>query len=599
MARMGHKLSVIKASTIPEHLLFVDTETTPGQLIDGRQYHDLKLGVAIFLRYRRDGKAHQRRVYRFKTIEEFWGIVHKHVLGKTVLHLISHNAVFDFTVLEHMTNLESSGYDCKFVYDGGMRFISKWRKDKKTIVILNNANWFAGTLARWGKELNLPKLEMPKGLESEEKWFTYCERDAEILYQLFLWYAGYLLNNDLGKWKYTIASGALTAYRHRFMAHPIYIPDESADSDIARDSYHGGRTECFRIGTFTNGPFYKLDINSMYPYVMRNYQYPTCFEGRYENVPLGKLAYTLEKNCVIATVDLETSIPYFCHTIDGRNVYPIGCFTTALTTEELKLAISMDWVKKVREAVVYRARDIFTDYVDFFFRQKIEAGETSKPLLRAFAKLYLNALYGKFGQRGFVDLDAGYDETSCYRVSHGLNLRTGERFTLKQIGHKVLYSERSGESYNAFAAVASHVTANARMSLYDSILECNRKNVFYCDTDSIICTQLGYNNIKPRLDEQRLGAWKLEGVSDTLAILAPKHYQFGGKWTIKGIRKDAEKLSPGQYKQEIWPGYNTILNSGLERYFNYYQTKTLSPSIISGTVDALGYIHPFNLRKDV
>ncbi len=39
------------------------------------------------------------------------------------------------------------------------------------------------------------------------------------------------------------------------------------------DSYRGGRNECFFIGE-AHGEFYKLDVNSMYPYVMATHYYP-------------------------------------------------------------------------------------------------------------------------------------------------------------------------------------------------------------------------------------------------------------------------------------------------------------------------------------
>lgn len=595
--RTEHLLSQIKASTIPEHIIFVDTETTQTATIEGKVYHNLRLGVAIYVHYRRDGKANQKETYRFKTAKEFWSIVNARCYKKTVLYLVSHNAVFDFVVLEHMGNLARLGFECQFVYEGGMRFISKWRQGKRTIMVLDNANWFAGKLARWGDELNLPKLTMPKNLAGDALWFTYCERDTEILYQLFMWYVRFLQDNDLGKWKFTIASSAMNAYRHRFMFHPIYIPDEAADSDIARESYHGGRTECFRVGEFTNSPYYKLDINSMYPFVMREHLYPTCFEGRYTDVSISKLDHTLRKNCVIAKVKLNTNEPYFCYRINNRNVYPVGEFTTTLTTEELRLALSRGWIVNILEAVVYRARHVFREYVDFFFALKQQAGKESKRLLRAFAKLYLNSLYGKFGQRGFVDTEIGKDSEECFRVSHGYNVDTGARFTLRQIGHTVLYSEKGGESYNSFCAVASHVTGAARVLLYKAILTAKRKNVFYCDTDSIICNAAGYHHLLDSIDDNTIGAWKVEGVSNEIAIVAPKHYLFDGKWTMKGVRKTAQQIGPNQYKQEIWPGYNVILKSGEEKFFNYQQTKTLSPSIISGQVDVAGFVRPFRLGK--
>jgi len=578
---------------MPEHMLFVDTETTAVPGDKGKTYQELMLGVAICARFRRDGKKDYKSTERFTTVAEFWDIVQTRYVSKTVLYLISHNAVFDFTVLRHMEYLTKMGYKCGFVYDGGMTFISKWRSEKHTIMILNNANWFKGTLAKWGKELDLPKLVMPKGVDSEKKWFIYCERDTEILYQLFVWYTQFLSTNDLGSWKYTIASSAFTSYRHRFMCHPIYIPDESEDSDISRESYHGGRTECFRIGVYNDGPYYKLDINSMYPYVMRNSEYPNCYESRHTNPDTLKTRRTSETHCIIADCTITPSLPYFVYRRDNRNIYPIGQFRTVLTTEEYQLAYDNGWVKECHDVCVYRKRPLFTEYVDFFYGVKQQAGTEDRPLIRAFAKLYLNSLYGKFGQRGFVDRVLGDDSTATIRVSHGYNIRTGTRFTIRQVGQQVLYSEKGGESYNAFCAIASHVTANARLLLYDTIQRMGRDNCYYCDTDSVICNSEGLQRIKGLLDNGKLGYWKVEGMSKSVTITAPKHYTFGQKTVVKGIRKNAQKLGTHTYRQEVWPGFNSILKQGQEKYYTVYQIKTLSPIIKSGVVQTDGQVTPF------
>lgn len=593
MSRKAHTLSRLHRCVMPEHLLFVDTETTAVRGEKGKTYQQLMLGVAIFGRFRRDDGKNVKVLTRFKTIEQFWSIVEKRILPKTVLYLISHNAVFDFTVLKHMKNLTRLGYKCGFVYDGSMTFISKWRSENHTIMILNNANWFKGALSKWGKELNLPKLTMPQNVDSEEKWFIYCERDTEILYQLFVWYKHFLESNDLGSWKYTIASSAFTSFRHRFMPHPIYVPDEEEDSRLARESYHGGRTECFRIGDYNNGPYYKLDINSMYPFVMRNNEYPTCLEFKHTNPDMVKVRRTTETKCILADCTIDTTLPYFVHRQNNRNVYPIGQFRTVICTEEYQLAYDNGWIKKVHDVCVYRKRPIFTEYVDFFYRVKQSAGTDGKPLIRAFAKLYLNSLYGKFGQRGFVDKVLGDDSTNTIRVSHGYNIKTQERFTIRQVGHQVLYSTKGGESYNAFCAIASHVTANARLLLYDSILRVGREHCYYCDTDSIITNSVGLERMSGMLDDSKLGYWKVEGISHNITITAPKHYTFGSKIIVKGIRKNAEKLGSYTYRQEVWPGFNSILKSGQESYYTVYQVKTLSPSIKSGLVQPDGTVTPF------
>ncbi len=591
----GHELKPLSRSIVPRNMIFVDTETTKETRTNGKTYHKLRLGVGIYSRLRTDRHPNYKEVYRFETPEEFWSWVISKQLKKTVLYVISHNVVFDFTVLKHITILTKAGYSCIFTYEGGVRYIGKWRKESHTIMILDNSNWFAGTVAKWGKELDLPKLTMPKGVDGKEKWFVYCERDCEILYELSKWYIAFLRDNRLGSWKYTIASSAFTAFRHRFMPHPIYIPGTCEENAIARASYHGGRTECFQVGTYDQGPYYKLDINSMYPYVMRKESYPTCYQDSFTNPNMDKVRKTLDNYCLIADVTLTTPYPYFCYRKEDRNIYPIGTFRTTLSTEELILAFDNKWIQTVHQCAVYRKRRIFHEYVDFFLPIKINASREGKPLLRSLAKLYLNSLYGKFGQKGYVDYIIGQDTKNTLQVSHGYNLQSRERFTIRQMGRDVLYSERSGEGYNSFSAIASHVTANARMYLYSLILVITRQDCFYCDTDSIIVNERGMKRIASLLDNTRLGYLKVEGTSDVINIVAPKHYLFDNHWTVKGIRKDAVKLSENTYRQEIWPGLNTILKTGEEAYFNYYQEKTLSPTIISGQVSGDGTIAPFLL----
>lgn len=591
--RPAHELKPLTRCVIPEHLIFVDTETTQTPLIDGKIYHELLLGVCIYHRHRRDGNKHKKDTYRFRDAQDFWDYAISKRCNKTVMYIISHNAVFDFTVLQHIHYLSEYGYTCKFVYEGGVTFISKWRGKNHTIIILDNSNWFKGKLARWGDELDLPKFKMPDTSEGIERMFLYCERDTEILYWLFLWYIKFIRDNDLGTWKYTIASNAFASYRHRFMGHRIYIPSDESEAKLARESYHGGRTECFQIGCFNDGPYYKLDINSMYPYVMRNYEYPTCFEKLVYRPRLQAVHKSLTSKGLICRTLVNATIPFFVYRHNDRNVYPVGTFETVLTTRELMIAFDLGMVIDILDCAVYRKRYIFKEYVDFFYRIKQQASENGKKLLKAFAKLYLNSLYGKFGQRGFIDKVIGENQNFNMRVSSGYNVRTGERFTLRQLGTQIIYSSKGDESYNSFCAIASHVTANARLMLYNLIIKAGRENCYYSDTDSIIVNRLGYERLKHLLDNYELGKLKVEGIANKVIIEAAKHYQFGDKTVLKGIRPSAEQITENSYKQEIWPGLNSILRTGKERYYNYWQIKTLNPTIYSGNVQSDGTIKPF------
>ncbi len=590
--RKQHLLPIAESNTMPRYMIFVDTETTQQSTELTISYQNLRLGVGIAWEYRPGRKNKRRQLFRFRKAQEFWKWVEGYCFEGTVLYIMAHNAVFDMTVLQHITWLSKMGYKCKFVFDNAMTFIASWQIEDHTIYVLNTANWFHGSVDRWGQELGLAKLEMPDVSASDEEWFVYCERDTEILQELVKWYIQFLTDNDLGSWKYTIASQAFTAYRHRFMRHRITIPANDSETALARQAYKGGRTEVFKVGAYNDGPYFKIDVNSMYPYVMANHQYPVRLQSVGNELSQQQATYLKGRYGIIADCTICTPIPFFPETSTGRNIYPIGSFRTTLTTNEFYLAFDNGWIQQVHSYALYGMRPIFREYVKFFYGLKVKCTEQGKRLQRTFTKLYLNSLYGKFGQRGYIDEVIGEVAIPGLGVWYAIDATTGTHYMYRQVGNTLMRSAKEGESYNAFCAIAAHVTANARLVLYNAVLRAGRDHCFYSDTDSIILDAAGYMRLHDDLDDTRLGAWALEGKSDTIEIVAPKHYRFDGKWTMKGVRKTAEKLADGVYSQEQWPGFSTILKSGQERYFNKTITKTLSPEIKTGRVMADGTVLP-------
>lgn len=588
----AHILSKAESDAVPSYMVFVDTETHQNPGDENRVYQDLRLGVAIFWYYRKGRKNTKIETFRFTDAQLFWEFVMLHSIKGTELCIFAHNAVFDMTVLQHIKWLDFFGYKCSFIFDNAMTFIAEWKTDDHTIKILNTANWFQGSVARWGNELGLAKLEMPDIDASEEEWFIYCERDTMVIKELVAWYIQFLGDNDLGAWRYTIASQAFTAFRHRFMVNRIAIPDNPTETELAREAYHGGRTECFKQGHYADGPYYKIDVNSMYPFVMRSHAYPTRLVRVGTELKVEQAEYIKGKYGLIADCTLCTPIPFFVDTATGRNVYPVGTFRTVLTTEEFYRALDNRWIQEVHRYAMYSMRDIFKPYIDFFYSLKVKCTVEGNRLQRAFTKLYLNSLYGKFGQRGYHDEEMGRVATPGLGVWFAIDAKTRETYMYRLVGHSLIRSWKEGESWNSFCAIAAHVTANARLVLYDALLRAGREHCYYCDTDSLIVDPTGYVRLQNEMDDTRLGAWALEGISDEIIILAPKHYWFDGKWTRKGIRKDAIENPENVFTQEVWPGFNTIVKTGIERYFNYPITKTVSPTIETGRVMANGDILP-------
>ena len=160
--------------------------------------------------------------------DTFWDTLEKVGDGREVWAL-AHNLVYDLWTLGGVRALEERQYEVVGFYAVGSTTIIYTKSSRHKVVWVDTLNLFAGALADWGKTIGLPKLEVDTQTEDTALLSRYCKRDVEILVRLWEVWERFLDTHDLGRTAKTIGSQALTAYRHRFMRHPIYIhADEKA-----------------------------------------------------------------------------------------------------------------------------------------------------------------------------------------------------------------------------------------------------------------------------------------------------------------------------------------------------------------------------------
>ena len=394
---------------------------------------------------------------------------------------------------------------------------------------------------------------MPKVKEDDETWAVYCRRDVEIMRLAWLARIKFLKDNRLGTFKLTLASQAMATYRYRFMTDRIHITHYDWQVKLERESYRGGRVEPFFVGKVEDVPLYKLDVNSMYPYVMWKYEYPTNIYKYQRNVNLYDLRVILRSKLATARVLVDVGEPVFPVRMDNRNVYPIGRFETVLTTPELEYALETSQLLEVRELITYDKARLFKSYVDFFYRLRLAAAARGDMVAKLMYKGLLNTAYGKWGQQGYTERVIGTCDPDDFHVEHGMIVDDGREYTHTFLGGTVTETMRDGESYNSFVAIASHVTAHARMYLWRLFQLAGRENVYYCDTDSLFVNAIGNYNLHSLCHDTQLGSLKVEGVSSDVTLNAPKDYVWDGKATLKGISQSAIKVRSYEYVMELWP----------------------------------------------
>ena len=594
--RPSHILKKIKTNTLPSRLVFFDTETKSTKLSDNESLQKLWFGYACYVR-RLKGTDYSKPTWiRFTTQKAFWEWLIEISKGRTRVYVFAHNQSFDFTVMRGFSNLRRRGYKLRKAVIESPPTILTFKRDGRTLSFIDTLNYFRMSLKELGKAFGIDKLEMPEKDRSIVDWNTYCKRDVEILVKAILYYIQIVKDWKLGGFQYTIAAQGFAAFRHRFMDTQILIDDNEKALKLSRATYFGGRTECYHIGKL-NGDMHLVDINSQYPFVMHNNLYPTKLLSVWNDVTLDEVDNLINKYSISCEAVIDTNEPIYPYVFNKRLVFPVGKFTTFLSTPEIIEAKARGHLVKINQAAIYNQSNIFKSYVDFFYRKRLEYIAEGNYAMAFLCKIILNSLYGKFGQSGYKYEETDTDCEDIIKTWDELDYETGKIYKYRQFAGIMQTQTRDAEAYNSFPAISAHVTAYARIYLYHLIETAKPHNVYYCDTDSLLINSEGLQLLTDYINEKELGALKVERHITYANIRAPKDYIFGDVEKIKGIRKNAEQIDVSTFKQSVFPGFKGMIQRGnLNDYIIKTVNKTLTRIYQKGTVSKDGGITPYQIE---
>jgi hypothetical protein len=578
---------------MPRHMIFFDTETWQNETEEGNIEQSLRLGWACY--YRKSYGRHSETVrwIYFVHPDDFWQFVSEHSEPKNRLWCIARNVAFDFTILKGWTFLRRLGYKLKFFHNKGTCNIISVRNKTKTIVLLDSMNWFRESLAKTGERIGIPKLTIDFKTCTTQQLKTYCRRDVEIEFENFKIFIRFLEHNHIARLCYTAGSTAMAAFLLNHYTSKIYIHNNKQAIKMERDSYKGGRVECFYLGDMKNGSYYMVDVNSLYPYVMCNNRYPIKYKKLSHKLTKTTLAKSLKVNAITGQVLIETEVPVY-GIRRGRLVFPIGRYWTTLTTPELKYAFEHNHIKDVGDCVIYEQDNIFESYVTKFYKLRNHYKSIDNKEYAEFCKYMMNKLYGKFGQKGEEWEKIGDCPSEPDREELVFNMGGRRVSKLRYLLGQLFLMTGVGECFDSFPAIAAHVTGYARMYLWSLMQKAGWGNYYYCDTDSLIINEVGLFRLKPKLHELKLGYLKIEKSASCMTLRGLKDYTFADKHVIKGVRKNAKELSHGVYEQEKWPSFRGLLRSGHpEKYIVETVTKHLTRQYTKGNVTPSGVVLPF------
>lgn len=382
------------------------------------------------------------------------------------------------------------------------------------------------------------KYDFSKGVQFSEELVEYLEYDCKGLYEVIEKYREWPLIKKAGA-SPTMAGQALRVFR-TFLKDSLPGLTDTQDTFI-RKCYFGGRTEIFKPLYLPDNPESAEDlkcgdINSLYPHVMRNNDFPIAVKKKVKEIVPGEMGFYHVKVHVPEDMyipPLGTYVTFSKKKFDKKlnkeievskvkkYVFPVGTFDGHWSSVELEYAKSLG--VKILEVykgyTMFNGGSIFKDYIDTLYDMRLESIAKKDGVGNIICKLLMNSLYGRFG------LFKEKEEIAFEKFEEGERFHS--EIQTKNGPVRLISKDKKLNTSYSNVGIASWVTSLARVLMHKYYIK-HESNLYYTDTDSIFIL----DNIE---SSSELGKLKEEYRRDWGCFLLPKTYIVGGKEKIFNV----------------------------------------------------------------
>lgn len=313
---------------------------------------------------------------------------------------------------------------------------------------------------------------------------------------------------------WTIAASAMRAWRYTLPRTWGFWRQTDEVEGFTRRCYYGGLV--FLTGTQPRRDALAVDVNSMYPFVMRTF-----------GVPTGSAAHVVKRDPrfpgfyrVIARIAEDA--PFTCiprRDPKGALSWPTGEFETWVCSVDIDLGLELGYEFEIIEGYEFdKIEHLYNPFVTTCERLRLEYKGTA---VEAAAKIFQNGLYGKFGTKPLSTAYVQSADDLSDEYTPSMDESTGE--FIEGLYEKI---ERLDAPY-IMPHWAAWITAQARAYLVRMCRAIGFAHVYYGDTDSITADRAAVEAAIARGEIEigaRYGQLKIEHEYALFMAGAPKLY---------------------------------------------------------------------------
>ena len=472
--------------------------------------------------------------------------------------VVAHNLAYDLRISQAFTWLPRLGWQLDRIRPDGEQTFARWRNGRRTITCIDSMAWFPVGLDRIADDVGMVKPRLPGNHAPTSVWLDRCRADVAILREAWRRVLQWLRDEDLGVWQPTGAGQAWSAWRHRHLTDKVLVGDDPEIREMERGALWCGRSEAWKHGRATGGPFTDWDVEAAYLRIMRDCEVPVRPLARIVGPDDRDLRRWRDVACVLARVDVTTDRPVVPARGPHGSYWPTGTFTTTVWDPELDLLDSVDAKYRVTECVVYTRRPALASFARWLWPLATGTDDSVDPVVRRVAKHWSRAIVGRFGVRYHAWQPYGDAiEPGCELVPF-TDLATGERTRLLTVGTSCLIETGQIEGDNAVPSVLGWIMSETRRRLWVTMLDAGLDHVLHVDTDGLLVDAQGSANL---IAAGKAGL-RIKGEYRAVEVIAPRQVVYGGTLRAPGVPRRSRRESARVWTGQTWSRLSTELATG-------------------------------------
>lgn len=537
---------------MPRRLICFDTESVRDRQL-GSEEHNFRLGVASFDTL--DAQIRSERPTQWLETEsasELWSWIASKTNRNHRTVAFAHNLSFDLRLSQALRYLPKLGFDVQGI---GLNSYSCWvrlRRDRNTLWLCDSLSFLPAALERIAPMVALDKPPLPEDDDTSAVWLARCRADVEVTRAAVLRVLGFLRAENLGDFRLTGAAMASAGYRHRFMPQKTLLVHDNAELlAIERESAYAGRAEVWRHGD-TNETVYEYDFQYAYARLAQELELPYRFECEHSPLEGERFDNVAEHQAILSRCIVTTEIPVVATVYDNHIVWPIGRFGVYLWDNEARLAKEAGADVLVERCWLYARDPILKSWADWIIEKLDAPTDAIDPVARLMLKDWSRALIGRFGLRYPLLEEIG--RVPSYDLAHrGVwDIDADKELTYLQLGQQLFEQTEKVESSDSIPAIMSYIMAASRVKLWQLMQTAGLENLYYVDTDGIICNRRAAKRIDAALADGAMPGLRLKGTYNGGSFRAPRNIDLGDERRVNGAPRKAERLTSGVYRGEVW-----------------------------------------------